>query len=112
MFIQVQNANSGTIRRESQGDGSSNAATATGYKGDFAVQSETLRMCVLIYQRDVSFPGDEVFLPVSSASNLAVCNPNHVVQDGFAHLVFPNFQNCSAFPPNVASCTSVRCWLR
>src|SRR2546422_3552715 len=28
------------------------------------------------------------------------------------YFVFPNFQNCSAFPPNVASCTSVACWLR
>jgi hypothetical protein len=37
LFIQVQNANRGTIRRESQGDGSSNAATATGYDRDFAV---------------------------------------------------------------------------
>jgi len=52
LFIQVQNANRGTIRRESQGDGSSNAATAAGYDGDFAVQSETLRMGVLICQKE------------------------------------------------------------
>jgi hypothetical protein len=52
LFIHVENANRGTIRRESQGDGSPNAATATGYDGDFAVQSETLRMGVLIYQRE------------------------------------------------------------
>jgi hypothetical protein len=52
VFINVQNANRGTIRRESHGDGSSNAATATGYYGDFVVQSETLRMGVLICQRD------------------------------------------------------------
>ncbi len=59
--------NRGAIRRESQGDGLSNTATATGYDGDFAVQSETLRMDVLICQRDASFPGDELFLPFSSA---------------------------------------------
>jgi hypothetical protein len=52
LFIQVQNANRGTIRRESQGDGLSNAAAATGYDGDFAVQTETLPVGVLIYQRE------------------------------------------------------------
>jgi hypothetical protein len=51
-FIQVQNANRGTIRRESQGDGSSNATAATGYDGNFSVQSETLRMGILICQSE------------------------------------------------------------
>jgi hypothetical protein len=68
LFIQVQNANRGTIRRESQGDGSSNSATATGYDGDFAVQSETLRMGVLIYQRETPlFQGMKSSCPFSSA---------------------------------------------
>jgi hypothetical protein len=47
-LIHIQNTNRSAIRRESQGDGSSNAATTTGYDGDFAVQSETLRLGVLI----------------------------------------------------------------
>jgi len=48
LLIHIQNTDRSAIRRESQGDGSSNAATATGYDGDFAVKSETLRLGVLI----------------------------------------------------------------
>jgi hypothetical protein len=63
LFVQVQNANRGTIRRESQSDSSSNAATATGYDGDFAVQAEALRIGVLICQKDAAFLSREIFLP-------------------------------------------------
>src|SRR6266702_4914613 len=79
LFIKVQNANRGTIRRESQGEGSSNAATATGYNGDFAVQSETLRMGVLICQRErplfqgmkSSCPFSSTLFPTTSAPSLS-----------------------------------------
>jgi hypothetical protein len=60
--------NRGAIRRESQGDSLSNTATATGYDGDFAVQPETVRMGVLIYQRATPlFQGMNSSCPFSSA---------------------------------------------
>jgi hypothetical protein len=54
VFIQVQNSNRGAVRSEPQGDGSPNATTATSYDGNFAIQSETLRVGVLICQRETS----------------------------------------------------------
>jgi len=68
LLIHIQNTDRSAIRRESQGDGSSNAATATGYDGDFAVKSETLRLGVLICQRETPlFHGMKSSCPFSSA---------------------------------------------
>ncbi len=67
-LIHIQNTDRQAIRRESQGDGSSNAATATGYDGDFAVKSETLRLGILICQRETPlFHGMKSSCPFSSA---------------------------------------------